>query len=90
MHACTYCVANIRWLWLPVLFDHAGCKGGYTRAEKFGAIIVGNNHNTRLRQNVTVSVSLDNGLTYPHRKTIWGLGGYVGPHTTAHHSRVYE
>lgn len=60
------------------MMDGSGCKGGYTRAEKFGAIIVGNNHNTRLRQNVTVSVSLDNGLTYPHRKTIWGLGGYVG------------
>ena len=54
-----------------------GCKGSYTRAEQVGAIIVGNNDDTRLRQNVTLSVSLDNGVTYPHKKTISGPGGYV-------------
>jgi len=31
----------------------------------------------RDRQNVTVSISLDNGVTFPHQKTLWGPGGYV-------------
>ena len=55
-----------------------GCKGGYTRAEKFRAIVVGNDDDSHVRQNVTVSVSLDNGLSYPYKHTVWaGLGGYV-------------
>lgn len=63
--------------WDQASLPDPGCKGSYTRAEKIGAVIVGNNADTRLRQNVTVSVSLDNGVTYPHKKTIWGAGGYV-------------
>ena len=78
-----------------------GCKGGYTRADKFRAIVVGvrqrcfldstpsvsltlkasplqNDDNAHVRQNVTLSVSLDNGLTYPYKHTVWsGKGGYV-------------
>ena len=26
---------------------------------------------------MTVSISLDNGVTFPHKKTLWGPGGYV-------------
>ena len=47
-----------------------GCKGGYTRADKFRAIVVGNDDNAHVRQNVTLSVSLDNGLTYPYKHTV--------------------
>eukprot|EP01052_Picozoa_sp_SAG31_P004256 SAG31_NODE_175_length_21352_cov_3.981508_6_plen_430_part_00 len=55
-----------------------GCKGGYARADKFRAIVLGNNHNAHVRQNVTLSVSLDNGQSFPYKHTIWaGKGGYV-------------
>jgi sialidase-1 len=55
-----------------------GCKGGYTRASEFNAIVVANDANSNVRENITISISLDGGLTFPHKRVMWpAKAGYV-------------
>ena len=55
-----------------------GCKGSFARAPAFGAIVVANDANSHTRINVSLSVSLDNGVSYPHKHVVAsGKGGYV-------------
>lgn len=64
--------------WDQAELPDPGCKGGYTRAPSFRAIIVGNDASATTRENVTLSVSLDNGVTFPHKHVVWGgAAGYV-------------
>jgi hypothetical protein len=64
--------------WDQAELPDPGCKGGYTRASEFNAIIVANDANSHVRENITVSVSLDGGLTFPHKRVMWpAKAGYV-------------
>jgi hypothetical protein len=64
--------------WDQAELPDPGCKGGYARAPAFSAIVVGNDANSTTRENVTISVSLDNGVTYPHKHVVFaGAAGYV-------------
>ena len=65
----------------------SGCKGGITRWEAKKALLMSNNQDNgdpgieqQPRFNLTLSMSLDNGNTWPHRAIIWpahmGKAGY--------------
>jgi hypothetical protein len=64
--------------WDQAELPDPGCKGSYARAPEFHAIIVANDGNPSTRENITISVSLDGGLTFPHKHVVWpGKAGYV-------------
>jgi sialidase-1 len=68
--------------WDQAQLPDPGCKGGYTRADQFSAIIVANDDSSgsgvAARVNVTLSLSLDNGMSYPYKHVIWpGSAGYT-------------
>eukprot|EP01048_Picozoa_sp_COSAG05_P010260 COSAG05_NODE_892_length_6724_cov_32.630491_2_plen_438_part_00 len=70
--------------WDQAQLPDPGCKGGYTRAQQFNAIIVANDDSSgsgvAARVNVTLSLSLDNGMSYPYKHVIWpGSAGYTDP-----------
>ena len=73
---------------------HRGCKGGITRWEAKKALLMSNNQDNgnpgieqQPRFNLTLSVSLDNGKTWPHRAIVWpahmGKTGYSDVRVTS-------
>eukprot|EP01051_Picozoa_sp_SAG22_P012275 SAG22_NODE_1259_length_4983_cov_2.399877_2_plen_116_part_00 len=65
-------------MWDQAQLPDPGCKGSFARAPAFGAILVANDANAHTRVNVSLSVSFDNGVSYPRKHVVApGKGGYV-------------
>ena len=75
-------------------FSRRGCKGGITRWTAKQALLMSNNQDNgdpgieqQPRFNMTLSVSLDNGKTWPHRAIVWpahlGKTGYSDVRVTS-------
>ena len=56
-----------------------GCKGGLAVWEVGGGIVQANDANAHSRTNISVHISLDGGLTFPHSKQLDSrlTGGYA-------------